>query len=86
MPDLTKMSTWTGHLGRSRLRSFTDEHNRLWVEQNPAKDSRWGKLAREGHEVAWEFESVGGPYTGRLLIDGGIYTPAGATKKFFTED
>ncbi len=33
-------------------------------------DPRWAKLAREGHEVAWEFEKPGGGYTGRLLIDG----------------
>jgi hypothetical protein len=41
-----------------------------------------GKLARKGHEVAWEFESPGGSYTGRLLVDGKIYSTAEATKKF----
>lgn len=83
MPEFTKIKTWTEHLGHSRLRSFTDQHKHFWLEQNPSKDSKWGKLARQGHEVAWEFESPGGPYTGRMLIDGEVYTPAEATRKFF---
>jgi hypothetical protein len=29
--------------------------------------------------VAWEFDSPNGSYTGRLLVDGEIYTPAEAT-------
>jgi len=33
--------------------------------------------------MAWEFTTPGGAYTGRLLIDGTIYTSAEATKKFF---
>jgi hypothetical protein len=82
MPKLTDMTTWTERLGHSRLRMFTDEKNRVWIEQNEAKQSRWAKLAREGHAVAWEFDSPGGSYTGRLLIDGEIYTTAEATKKF----
>jgi len=85
MPELTKMTTWTDHLGHSRLRSFTAQDKHFWLEQNPAKASKWAKLARKGHEIAWEFESAGGPYTGRVLIDGEIYTPAEATKKFFTD-
>ena len=40
--------------------------------------------SREGHEMAWEFASPGGAYTGRLLIDGTIYTTSEATKKFLT--
>ena len=83
MPEFTKIRTWTEHLGRSRLRAFTDQHKHFWLEQNPAKASKWAKLARQGHEIAWEFESPGGVYTGRMLIDGEIYTPAEATKKFF---
>lgn len=71
------------HLGNSRLRSFTDENKRFWLEQNPAKASKWARLVRQGHGIAWEFESAGGPYTGRMLVDGEIYTPAKATKKFF---
>jgi len=40
-------------------------------------------LAREGHEVAWEFDGPGGAYTGRMLIDGEIFTASDATKRFF---
>ena len=82
MADLRDMKTWTEHLGRSGLRSFTDEEGHFWLEQNAAKSSKWAKLAREGHEVAWEFDGSGGAYTGRMLIDGEIYTPSEATKKF----
>jgi hypothetical protein len=32
--------------------------------------------------MAWEFTKPGGTYTGRLLIDGTIYTSAEATKRF----
>lgn len=82
MPSLKEMKTWRDRLGHSGLRSFTDAEGRLWLEQNPAKDSNWAKLAREGHEVAWEFEKPGGGYTGRILIDGEIYSTSQATKKF----
>jgi len=58
----------------------------FWLEQNPAKNSKWAKLAREGHEMAWEFAGPGGAYTGRLLIDGKIYTTSEATKKFLSPD
>ena len=76
------MKTWTRHSGHLRLRSFLDPEGHLWVQQNPDKRSPWARLAREGHEVAWEFEREGGGYTGRMLVDGDIYTPAEATKKF----
>lgn len=81
-PELTNIRTWTERLGRSKLRSFTDAEGHFWLEQNPAKASKWAKFAREGHEVAWEFERSGGGYTGRMLIDGEIMTPSDATKKF----
>jgi len=64
------------------LRSFTDKDGHLWLEQNAQKRSKWAKLARGGHDVAWEFDAPGGEYTGRILIDGEIYTPSQATKKF----
>ena len=64
------------------MRTFTDEHGLFWIEQNPAKNSRWAKLACKGHAMAWEFTKPHGTYTGRLLIDGTIYTSAEATKKF----
>jgi hypothetical protein len=76
------MTTWTDRLGYSKLTTFTDEHNGFWIEQNSAKQSKWAKLAREGHAIAWEFDSPGGSYTGRLLIDGEVYSSAEATKKF----
>ena len=82
MPTLNDMKTWRDRLGHSGLRSFTDAEGHFWLEQNPAKTSKWAKLAREGHEVAWEFEKPGGGYTGRILIDGEIYSTSEATKKF----
>jgi hypothetical protein len=80
-PKLIDMKSWSGRTGQTRLRSFTGESGNFWLEQNPAKRSRWAKLARDGHDVAWEFSS-GGSYTGRMLIDGEIYTPSEATKRF----
>jgi hypothetical protein len=72
---------WTDRLGHTSLRSFTDEHDHFWLEQNAAKNSKWAKLARKGHEMAWEFAKPGGAYTGRI-IDGTIYTTSEATNKF----
>jgi hypothetical protein len=80
--SFTDIKTWTERLGHSKLRTFMDEHKRFWIEQNAAKKSKWAKLAREGHAIAWEFDSPGGSYTGRLLIDGVIYSSPEATKKF----
>jgi hypothetical protein len=82
-PELEDMSTWTDRLGHSKLRTFTDAEGHFWLEQNPEKRSKWAKLVRDGHAVAWEFERTGGTYTGRMLIDGEITTPSEATKKFF---
>lgn len=76
------MTTWTERLGHSKLRTFTDQDQHLWIEQNEAKESKWAKLAREGHAVAWEFDSPGASYTGRLLINGEVYSGGEATKKF----
>jgi hypothetical protein len=41
-------------------------------------------LPANGANIAWEFEGSGA-YTGRLLIDGEIYTPSAATKKFLNK-
>jgi hypothetical protein len=82
VPKLNNTNTWTDRLGHSKLRSFTDEEGHFWVEQNASKPSKWGKFARAGHDVAWEFAGPAGAYTGRMLIDGEIYTPSEATKKF----
>jgi hypothetical protein len=76
------METWTDRLGHSGLRSFMDKEGHFWLEQNAAKASKWGRLAREGHKIAWEFTGPGGTYTGGVFIDGDIYTPSEATKKF----
>ena len=81
LPKLTVMTTWTETVGRSKLRSFTDKDGHFWLEQNPAKRSKWAKLARDGHAIAWEFAKEGG-YSGRMQVDGEILTPAEATKKF----
>jgi hypothetical protein len=81
MPHLKDMNSWTDRLRHSKLRSFTDKDGRFWVEQNTAKASKWEQFAREGHDVAWEFKSAGGVHWANL-IDGEIYTPSEATKKF----
>jgi hypothetical protein len=75
------MSTCTDHTGHDRLRSFKADEGGVWIEQNPTKRTKWAKLAREGHAVVWEF-AQGGGYSGRMLVDGEILTPAEATKKF----
>ena len=80
--ELKNMTSWTDRLGHSGLRCFTDSEGHFWLEQNAAKPSKWGMFARQGHEVAWEFTGPSGTYTGRMLIDGEIYTPREATKKF----
>jgi hypothetical protein len=85
MPAFNDITTWTERLGRSGLRTFTDEDNRFWLEQNASKQSRWAELARKGHAIAWEFDSPGGSYTGRLLIDGEVYRSSEAARKFLKE-
>ena len=80
-PKLTDMSSWTARIGVDGLRSFTEEDGNFWLEQNANKTSKWAKLARKGHDVAWEF-GANRSHTGRMLVDGEILTPAEATKKF----
>lgn len=86
MPDLLDIKTWTGRLGHSKLRTFTGADGHFWIEQNSSKRSRWAILAREGHEIAWEFEHSGGAYTGRILIDGTICSISEAAKKFLRRE
>jgi hypothetical protein len=81
-PTLNDMASWTDVIGHAQLRSFVDDEGNFWLEQNASKQTKWAKLARKGHEVAWEFAGRGGSYTDRMLIDGAIYTPSEATKKF----
>jgi hypothetical protein len=83
MAELKNMNSWTDRLAHSKLRSFKDSDGHFWLEQNTAKASKWARFARQGHELAWEFESPGGRYAGRMLIDGELYTTSEATKKFF---
>jgi hypothetical protein len=82
MAAFNDLTSWTDRLGHSKVRTFTDSEGHFWLEQNANKESKWAKLAREGHQIAWEFDSPGGSYTGRLLIDGEIYTTAEATRKY----
>lgn len=54
-----------------------------YIEQNTGKKSPWTRLARQGHRIWWEFNKRGRKsYTGRLIIDGELYTVAEAKKKF----
>ena len=80
-PTLADISSWTDRTGQGRLRSFKADDGGFWIEQNPTKRTKWAKLAREGHSVAWDF-AEGGAYSGRMLVDGEILTPAEATKNF----
>jgi hypothetical protein len=77
---LKDMSTWTELIGHAQLRSFVDDEGHFWLEQNAAKKTKWAKLARDGHDVAWEFSGRGGSYTGRMLIDGAVH-PVGGDKE-----
>jgi len=79
--SLKDMKKWIARLGHSGLRSFTDADGHLRLEQNRAKASKWAKLARKAHDIAWEIEKPGGG-SGRILIDGEIYTPREATTTF----
>ena len=36
--------------GSLMIRPFMDKQGHFWLEQNPAKRSKWAKLAREGHQ------------------------------------
>lgn len=83
MPKLNNMSTWASHT-KSGLRQFITKEGH-WIEQNPKKSSRWAKLAREGHDIAWEFENrEGGGYTGRILVDGEVMSAKQAHERFLS--
>ena len=52
--------------------------NRTVGQELPKMPRRWpGK-----DDIAWDFEKLGGGYTGRMLIHGQIHTPREATKGF----
>ena len=83
MPKLNDMSTWASHT-KGGLRRFISKEGH-WIEQNPKKNSRWAELAREGHDIAWEFEKdEGGGYTGRILIDGEVMSVRQAHERFLS--
>ena len=47
--DIEYMVKYTS---RAKLR-FIRIKDYMFLEQNPAKGSRWGKMAREGHNILW---------------------------------
>jgi hypothetical protein len=53
----------------SGVRYVTLPGGMILVEQNPHKDSRWAKLARAGHRIAWLIKD--GSYLARV-VDGKI--------------
>ena len=42
-------------LGRTGLHSVT-AGGYQFIEQNPRKNSKWAKMAREGHQILWVFK------------------------------
>jgi hypothetical protein len=61
-------------VGSGRLRMVAFRMNgRLWeaIEQNPDKPSRWGKLAREKHQVV-QFRDVEAHRYVAVSVDGGV--------------
>jgi len=69
-PQLPRLATWSARTGTG-LRTIQALGGH-WVEQNQSKASVFARLAQEGHEVAWEFSSRQGDYTGRVSIDGKV--------------
>ena len=61
-------------IGRHRLRTaaFTMEGHRFQaIEQNPEKPSRWGQLARSGHQVV-QFKDVEANKFVAVAVDGKV--------------
>ena len=54
---------------RSGLKYVDLGDGAILVEQNPKKNSRWARLAREGHRIAWVLKD--GEYLARL-VDGNL--------------
>ena len=76
------MSTWSLRTKGGLRQLITKEGH--WIEQNRSKNSRWAQFAREGHDIAWEFENrENGGYTGRILVDGEIMAVKDAQQRFF---
>ena len=60
---------------KSRLRYVDIEGYRI-IEQNPDKDSKWAKMAREGKKIVWIFKGRG--YYARVVD--GHFTLIGSKK------
>ncbi|MFW9964066.1 MAG: hypothetical protein ACFFCX_10905 [Candidatus Sifarchaeia archaeon] len=41
-----------GKTSRSKVR-LVERGGYTYIEQNPHKDSRWAKLAKQGHQIMW---------------------------------
>ncbi len=50
---------------RSGLRYVTLSGGTTLIEQNPSKQSRWAKQARQGHQIAWLMKE--GHYLARVF-------------------
>jgi hypothetical protein len=55
---------------RSGLRYLALPGGTILIEQNPSKQSRWARMAREGHQIAWLMKE--GRYLARVF-DGEVH-------------
>jgi hypothetical protein len=60
---------------RSGVRYVDLPDGAILVEQNPKKTSKWAKLAREGHRIAWVMRD--GKYLARV-VDGEVVELSGS--------
>jgi hypothetical protein len=81
-PTLKDMATWTDVIGHAQLRSFVDDEGNFWLEQKRLQADQGGKTGAQRAQRRMGVRRSRGSYTGRMLIDGEIYTPSEATKKF----
>jgi len=54
----------------------------IYIEQNTKKKGPWTRLAKQGHEIWWEFRKGNAKYTGRLIIDDEQYPVSEAKRRF----
>jgi hypothetical protein len=64
-----------------KLKTTTLPSGEQWLEQNTRPGTRWGFLAKAGHDVQ-HLMKKGGGYAGKMKVDGKEYTYEEATKKF----
>ncbi len=69
--EFVKIGWRTYKVGRSSVRDlrFVSLSGYTFIEQNPAKGSVWGRLARDGHRILWVMQ--GGDYVGQ--VRDGVY-------------